>query len=111
MVREQFLWTVFADSTVPLDDDRRNRFAHEVSVAVAAATLSNRDEATGKLQCLARIVFEAPRLDGGLNKRANGDLAYGLWRGENGRFLVDVPYPEMTALSRRVARHFRPTVT
>src|SRR5262245_30237179 len=92
MVREQFLWTVLADTTVPIDDDRRGRFAHEVSIAVAAASLNGRDEATGKLECVARIVFEAPRLDGGLNKRANGEIVYGVWRGANGSFLVDVPY-------------------
>ena len=110
VVREQFLWTVLADSVVPVDADRKRGFARAATISVEAPRQVDRYEATGKLQCTARVVFEASRLDGGLNKRADGDLAYGVMRGEQGNFLVDVRFPDVTALSKRIARQFKPTV-
>jgi hypothetical protein len=111
IVREQFLWSVLGDSLIPVEIDRRKQFIGAVSISVAETKLVEKSIDSGKLRCSARIEFEAPRLDGGLNKKAEGVLEFGVIRGENGSFLVEVGYEDVTELSKKIGKQFSPTIS
>jgi len=110
MVREQFLWALMGDPPIPVEADRRERFMSAVRISVVDARPVDPSDETGALHCSARILFVGPPLSGGLNKKADSELAYKVIRGNKGGFLVEVAFPEVKELSRRVGKQFSLTV-
>jgi len=104
MVREHFLWTVFADSTSAVDPSRLAAFTTATGVTVRFAQSVAPGKPSEVLGCAAVIGIAAPRFNDRLNVRTEGELAYRVIRRADGSFLVEVPFKELSELANRAAK-------
>jgi hypothetical protein len=104
IVREHFLWTVFADSKMSMDPDRLAAFTTATWVTIRLAQPLAGGKPGDVLGCAAVIGIAAPRFNDRFNVRTEGELAYRVIRQPDGSFLVEVPFKDLSDLANRAAK-------
>ena len=104
IVREHFLWTVFADSSASVDPDRLAAFTTATWVTIRYVEPMAAGEPGDVLGCAAVIGIAAPRFNDRLNVRTEGEIVYRVIRRHDGSFLVEVPFKDLSELANRAAK-------